>query len=296
MKDAAALAAAVAAAPRAVFDLSHVYSPGGAVYGRGVMGMPVRGSCVSGARIGIIDTAIADHPSLRGVAIRREPASARFRPAPHGTAVASIIAGKTPAGGQLVSSAVLYSAAVFDGRGETLYADAIDLVAALDWMADEKVKVVNLSIAGPPNALLQDAVARSVSRGAILVAAAGNGGPRGGPRYPAAYPGVIGVTATDRRNRIYRNASTGDFVDIAAAGVNVWAADPGAPQGAEWTGTSFAAPFVTVELAAAVRAGAVRDSAAALDWLTKGARDLGSPGRDKVFGAGLMQARACTGP
>lgn len=255
--------------------------------------MPVRGSCLSGGRIGIIDTAIADHPSLRGVMIRREAASAQFRPAPHGTAVASIIAGQTPAGGQLVSGTTLYSAAVFDGTGQTLYADAIDLVASLDWMADQRVKVVNLSIAGPPNALLEDAVARSVARGAILVAAAGNGGPRGGPRYPAAYPGVIAVTATDRLNRIYRNASTGNFVDVAAVGVNVWAADLTAPQGAEWTGTSFAAPFVTVELAAAVKAGAARDGASALDWLQKGARDLGAPGRDKIFGAGLMQARAC---
>ena len=292
MANRAALGLAAAAAPGAVFDLSHVYSPDGTRYARSVVGMPVRGSCLSGARIGIIDTAIADHPALQGARIRREVFSASARPAAHGTAVASIIAGQTPAGGQLVARAEIYSAAVFDGRGG-LIADAIDLVAALDWMADNRVPVVNLSIAGPPNALLADSVSRSAGRGMILVAAAGNGGPRGGPRYPAAYPQVVAVTATDRHGRIYRGASTGGYVDIAAPGVEVWGADLSSAQGARWTGTSFAAPFVTVELAAALAAGQVRDTDSARAWLARGAVDLGPRGRDRTYGIGLMQAQAC---
>ncbi|MGS1097175.1 S8 family serine peptidase (plasmid) [Aquamicrobium terrae] len=293
MADRAALQAAIASAPGAVFDLSHVYSPGQAVYARTVAGFPSRSSCLSGARIGIIDTAIADHPTLSGARIKRKVFSVSARPAGHGTAVASIIAGKTPAGGRLVAQATLYSAAVFDGNSRELIADAIDLVAALDWMADNRVPVVNLSIAGPPNALLADAVARSARRGTILVAAAGNGGPRGRPRYPAAYPGVIAVTATDRHGRIYRRASTGNYVDIAAPGVDVWGADLKAAKGASWSGTSFAAPFVTVELAAAQKAGRVHDDASAMAWLARAAVDLGPRGRDRTYGAGLMQARAC---
>jgi subtilisin family serine protease len=175
-------------------------------------------------------------------------------------------------------------------------ADAIDLVSALDWMIDSHVPVVNLSIAGPPNALIADAVARSDAQGMILVVAAGNGGPRGGPRYPAAYPPVIAVTATDRHGRAYRRASAGAYVDIAAPGVDVWGADLASAQGAEWTGTSFAAPIVTVELAAAVRSGRVRDGTSAMAWLGWSARDLGKPGRDRTFGLGLMQARACRSP
>lgn len=291
--DRAALRLAIQTAPAGIFDLSHVYAPNADVYARVVAGLPGRGACMSGGRIGLIDTAVADHPSLAGTRIRREDFSGGAASVAHGTAVASVIAGRTPAGGRLVEGAELYAAAVFSGREADLAADAIDLVSALDWMIDNRVPVVNLSIAGPPNALIADAVARSHAEGMILVAAAGNGGPRGGPRYPAAYPSVVAVTATDRRGRIYRRASAGPYIDIAAPGVGVWAADLTAPEGAEWTGTSFAAPFVTVELAAARKAGHVRDSASAMAWLARSARDLGNPGRDGTFGLGMMQAQAC---
>lgn len=291
--DRAALDAAIAAFPNAIFDLSHVYSPSSTTYGRAAIGMPVTGSCLANTRIGIIDTAIANHASLRGTKIRREAFSNPARPGAHGTAVASIIAGFNPAGGRLVSGAEIYSAAVFNGSGKTLTADAIDLVAALDWMADNRVRVVNLSIAGPPNALLEDAVARSAQSGVLLVAAAGNSGARGAPRYPAAYPSVVAVTAVDRRGRVYNRATRGNYIDIAAPGVDVWGADLSASAGAAWSGTSFAAPFVTVELAAAVKRGQVRDHASALAWLSRTATDLGPRGKDRTFGLGLMQAQAC---
>jgi subtilisin family serine protease len=291
--DRAALALAIRTAPGGVFDLSHVYAPNADVYARVAAGLPGRGSCVAGGRVGLVDTAVADHPALARTSIRRKDFSGGAASFAHGTAVASIIAGSTPAGGRLVENAELYAAAVFSGSGTDLVADAIDLVSAIDWMIDNHVPVVNLSIAGPPNALIADAVARSDASGIILVAAAGNGGPRGGPRYPAAYPSVVAVTATDRRGRIYRRASAGSYVDIAAPGVDVWAADLTAPEGAEWTGTSFAAPFVTVELVAARTSGQIRDSASAMAWLARSARDLGTPGRDRTFGLGLLQSRAC---
>lgn len=293
MSDRAALGTAMATAPNGVFDLSHVYVPGSGAYGRAVVGMPVTGSCLTNVRIGIIDTAIADHPSLRGTRIRRKAFSTPARPAAHGTAVASIIAGYNPAGGRLVSGAELYAAAVFDGSRADLIADTIDLVAALDWMIDSRVRVVNLSIAGPPNALLEDAVARSARNGVLLVAAAGNSGSRGGPRYPAAYPSVVAVTAVDRRGRVYNRASRGTYVDIAAPGVDVWGADLSATAGAAWSGTSFATPFVTVELAAAIKGGRVRDHGTALAWLSRAADDLGPRGRDRTYGFGLMRAQAC---
>ncbi|HRO12705.1 S8 family serine peptidase, partial [Amaricoccus sp.] len=259
LPDQAALALAIRTVPGGVFDLSHVYAPNAEVYARVVAGLPGRGACLSGGRIGLIDTAVADHPALAGTRIRRKDFSGGAASLAHGTAVASVIAGRTPAGGQLARNVELFSASVFSGSGPDLVADAIDLVSALDWMIDNRIPVVNLSIAGPPNALIADAVTRSDAEGVILVAAAGNGGPRGGPRYPAAYPQVIAVTATDRRGRIYRRATAGPFIDIAAPGVGVWGADLGSPGGAEWTGTSFAAPFVTVEIAAARSAGRVRD-------------------------------------
>ena len=120
------------------------------------------------------------------------------------------------------------------------------------------------------------------------MAAAGNGGPNAAPAYPAAYPGVIAVAAVDARQRPYRRGTRGAFIDVSAPGVNVTSAD--AKGGAtEWTGTSFSVPFV---MAALLRAKAETggDRAAALALLDRTARDLGAPGRDEVYGVGLVQS------
>ena len=86
------------------------------------------------------------------------------------------------------------------------------------------------------------------ARGIVVVAAVGNEGPASGPLYPAAYEGVIGVTAVNANGVPYRWANRGPYVDIAAEGVNVLVA---APDGGEQrdSGTSLAAPIVSAFLA-----------------------------------------------
>ena len=71
------------------------------------------------------------------------------------------------------------------------------ILGALGWMAREHVPVVNISLVGPPNTLLENVTRAMVARGHLLVAAVGNDGPAAKPLYPAAYPGVIGVTGVD---------------------------------------------------------------------------------------------------
>jgi hypothetical protein len=105
--------------------------------------------------------------------------------------------------------------------------------------------VVNISLAGPPNAVVERMVARHIAGGGDIVAAVGNGGPFSGMIYPAAYPGVVGVTATDASGRVYALASTGPHVDVAARGVDV----PVAALSGRMTvsGTSYAAPVIAAE-------------------------------------------------
>ena len=172
-------------------------------------------------------------------------------------------------------------------------ADAYDLVRALDLLSTRKVDVVNMSLSGPANALLEKLV-RKLGAETVIVAAAGNQGPKAGPAYPAAYPEVFAVTAVDRRKKAYRRAGRGEHIDLAAPGVAIWTA--ASISGARpKTGTSFAAPFVTAAAALAKSSG-MKSVAEIHDALAKSAEDLGDPGKDPVFGWGLLNVRALCAP
>ena len=123
----------------------------------------------------------------------------------HGTAIASIIAGNTTDYVGLAPHTELFAAGVFEKdpeRGEI--ASTISLVKALDWQLSSGVDVINISLAGPPNRLLESALNRVAQRGVLIVAAAGNGGPGAEPMYPAAYSAVVAVTAVDSRGRVFQ--------------------------------------------------------------------------------------------
>jgi subtilisin family serine protease len=160
----------------------------------------------------------------------------------------------------------------------------MSLVRALDWLLGEKVSLINMSLAGPDNRILASAVAKTLASGTAIVAAVGNEGPAAPPLFPAAYPGVIAVTAVDSKSKIYRWANRGDQVYFAAPGVNIISARSDGDYGRE-SGTSMAAPVVAAFLACEMHQHK-RDEALAL--LSNKAKDLGEPGRDQVFGVGLL--------
>jgi subtilisin family serine protease len=98
---------------------------------------------------------------------------------------------------------------------------------------------------------------------------------------------VIAVTAVTLDGRVYRRAVQGPHIDLAAPGVDVWSA--ASVSGARWhTGTSFAAPFVTAAVAALLHGQPDLASADVLSILAGSAEDLGEPGRDPMFGHGLV--------
>jgi subtilisin family serine protease len=109
-----------------------------------------------------------------------------------------------------------------------------------------------MSIVGPANATLERVVAAMVRRGHLLVAAVGNDGPAAAPLYPASYPGVVGVSAVDKRGRVLPEAGRGPHVMFAAPGNNMVSAAPGEPPFRQVRGTSFAAPIVAALLAEAL--------------------------------------------
>ncbi len=92
-------------------------------------------------------------------------------------------------------------------RGEI--ASTVSLLRALDWLISTEVDVVNISLAGPPNRLLEAALQRAAQQNVLVMAAAGNGGPVARPMYPAAYDTVVAVTAVDTGNKVFRLANRG---------------------------------------------------------------------------------------
>ena len=136
-----------------------------------------------------------------------------------------------------------------------------------------------------------ETIERLAARGVIVVAPTGNGGPHAQPVYPAAYDAVIAVTAVDRHGRIYRRAGRGGHVDLAAPGVGVWTA--ASVRGARpRTGTSFAVPFVAAAAALWQQAEPSAGPKEILARMAATSWDLGEPGRDPVYGHGLLQAGA----
>lgn len=299
-----ALAALQKIDPAGQFERNPVYRMNGAesacvgtrCYGQQLVRWPER--CELATRIGMIDGGVdAQHAALatRAVETRRfapEAPSARERA--HATAIAALIAGAPGTGfAGLLPESQLFAADVFspDAAGAP-YTDAARLAAALDWLAGHQPAVVNISLAGPDSRLLASAVARVLQSGTGVVASVGNLGPSAPPLYPAAYAGVLGVTAVDRQRRVYAKANRGAYVALAAPGVAIWTAGPDAT-GRFRDGTSFATPFVAAAYAvlAARRADLAPPGVASA--LRQGAQPLGDASTADTFGAGLVQAPAC---
>jgi hypothetical protein len=235
-----------AADPQGVFDFNHAFAASGPLLNQQAVA-PAQGQVDAGSNaastyvIGMIDGGVlASHPDLARAVItqRAFPENSGLTPTDHGTAVAGRLAETMAAPFDLVVADVLTGTA-------TSWTGADALAEGLAWLTAGNIKVVNISLAGPPNAVVERMVARHVAAGGDIVAAVGNGGPFSGMIYPAAYPGVIGVTAIDAAGRIYALASTGQHVDVSARGVDV----PVASLSGRMTvsGTSYAAPVITAE-------------------------------------------------
>jgi subtilisin family serine protease len=182
-------------------------------------------------------------------------------------------------------SSTIYSANIFRGPANRPYTSADVIAQALEWMIARNVTTVNMSLAGPRNAVLDRLIQGALGKGYQVVAAAGNGGPTAPPAYPAAVPGVVAVTAVDREMHIYRYANRGRYIVVAARGVDVVAARS-AGGVASFNGTSFATPHVAGWVARCRAEGA--SAVSCRDRLRNSARDLGPAGFDEVYGHGFI--------
>ena len=283
--------------PAGVYDYNHIYLGSGAR--SGPMASPTAQNAPLQAppatplqapkmRVGLVDTGVdTSHPAFQESAIRTWGCGNRLVPAAHGTAVASLMIGRAQGFHGVQPEAALYAADVYCGEPTGGAVDA--LVAALAWLVQEQVPVINISLVGAKNSILEQAVARTIARGFIIVAAVGNDGPAAPPLYPASYPNVVGVTAVDTHHHVLIEAARGPQVMFASPGADLAAASI-AHRYAAVRGTSFAAPIVAGLLAASISAPGTDDADAAIAALVKSALHLGTPGRDLTYGYGLVGA------
>jgi subtilisin family serine protease len=140
-----------------------------------------------------------------------------------------------------------------------------------------------MSFAGPKDELIERAIAASAAKGIVLVAAAGNAGAKSPPLYPAANANVIAVSATA--------SNRGGYIAVAAPGVDIFLPAPDQKYRMA-SGTSFSAAYVSGVAALMLERNPALKRDELRATLMKTARDLGSPGRDDLFGAGEADAYA----
>jgi subtilisin family serine protease len=282
--------------PEGTYDFNHLYAesdatlasesvPGPAV--TAPLPEPAAGSAP--VRIGLIDSGVeASHPAFESTRITSWGCEGNPVASAHGTAVASLMVGGAGAFRGVMPRAHLYSADIYCKSPSGGSATAI--LDALAWFAGEKVTVINMSLVGPHNAMLERAVAAMIKRGHVIVAAVGNDGPSAPPLYPAAYPNVVAVTGVDARLRVLPEACRGPHVTFAGPGAEMAAATTG-HRYSTVRGTSYASPIVAAILARTLAAPDHLSPMEALFAMAQRAIDLGAPGRDPVYGYGVIGAQ-----
>lgn len=251
----------------------------------------------AGIRVALIDSGVdTGHEAFAGArieAINVVEADLPVPPEIHGTVLASILVGQGPLYG-IVPRANLIAIRAFhevDTRLGLAESSSFLLALGIETAIRAKAQVINLSLTGPQDRLVAQLVNDALMRRSHMVAAAGNEGPKASAAYPAAQDGVIAVTATDIKDRLYVRANHGDYISVAAPGVDILAAKPGGAYDF-FSGTSMATGYVSglAALLLSVKPDlGVSELRRAMETT---AVDLGAPARDPEFGAGRIDAAA----
>jgi len=248
-------------------------------------------------KVGVIDTGIdLKHPDLKanikGGYNAINPLKSPNDDNGHGTHVAGIIAAiNNDIGVVGVGPNIdLYAIKVLNANGSGYLSDVIE---GLEWAVNNGIQVVNMSLGTSQNVQsFHDAIIAAYNAGLTIVAAAGNTG--SSVVYPAAYPEVIAVSATDENNQIASWSSHGPEVDLAAPGVNIYSTYKGQKY-TTLSGTSMAAPHVTGAAALVIdtkkcdlNLDNICSPSEVQQRLENTALDLGDTGKDNLYGSGLV--------
>ena len=238
--------------------------------------------------IAVIDSEIdAAHPDLEGAVTQRYDAvGAPDKPHPHGTGMAGAIAARQRLLGTAPAARIL-AVHAFSTSVATPESTTFNILKGINWAVGQGTRVINMSFAGPKDPSLERALKAASDRNTVLIAAAGNAGPKSPPLYPGADPNVIAVTATDIDNKLFPGANRGKYISVAAPGVDILVPAPENTYQIT-TGTSVAAAEVSGIVALLLERNPKLTPADIRRILTSSARRLGAGERDDNFGSGLV--------
>jgi hypothetical protein len=238
------------ASPTINVEFDHVFEPAGGSLAVSAVALAGTAAAVASgggqALIGMVDGGVAESPALNDAAIEQKGFAGPAQATGHGTAIASLIVGSNGKFRGAAPNAGLLVADVYGGNPAA--GSALGIAKAISWIAARNPEVINISLVGPRNKLVERAIAAAQARGIKIVAAVGNDGPAAPPLYPASQAGVIAVTGVDATNRALVEAGKSLHLDYSAPGADMAAAVPGNGY-AIVRGTSFAAPLVSARLA-----------------------------------------------
>jgi hypothetical protein len=236
--------------------------------------------------IAVIDSGIdANHPELlNSIGDSFDALGSKEGPHVHGTGIAGAIAAHARLIGSAPEARILAIRA-FGTAPKGAESTSYVILKSLDYAALHGAQIVNMSFAGPKDPVIERTIAATAARGIVLVAASGNAGPESPPLYPAANPNVIAVSATDAQDRLFAASNRGSHIAIAAPGVDIFLPAPDEKY-QMISGTSFSAAYVSGLAALLLERNPALKPEQVRAILTKTARDLGTPGRDDLFGAG----------
>ncbi|MEJ0077822.1 MAG: S8 family serine peptidase [Alphaproteobacteria bacterium] len=245
-----------------------------------------------GVTVAVIDSEIDNAHSefKQAIAERFDAVGKPDKPHTHGTGMAGAIVSQSRLMGVAPGARTLAVHAFATGAQQSPQATTQAIIAGLEWALNKGARVINMSFAGPYDPMLALAMKRASERGAVLIAAVGNAGPNSPPLYPGADPRVIGVTAVDENDQLYKGANIGAQVAVAAPGVDVMVPAP-ADAYQLTTGTSVAAAHVSGVAALLLEKHPEADAQTILEVLTSSATRLGNK-RDDKLGWGLVDPLA----
>jgi len=265
-----------------------------AQYANAKLRLPEAHTLARGANVtvAVIDSGIdIRHPELAdSIAAAFDALGSKEGPHVHGTGIAGAIVAHARLMGSAPAARILAIRA-FAGPPGGAESTSFVILKGLDYAAAHGAQIVNMSFAGPKDALIERGIAATAAKGIVMVAAAGNAGPKSPPLYPAANANVIAVGATDAQDRVFAASNRGGYIAISAPGVDIFLPAP-ENQYQMTSGTSFSAAYISGLAALMLERNPALKQAEVRAILMKTARDLGSPGRDDLFGAGEADAYA----